>query len=78
MCYRVGAHLEVPLLGSFFQEEQGGVGHAKGENDFICMNMISSLQAPHHSDQQLVRCSAQHAPDMLNQGSKGKDPFRSC
>lgn len=42
MC-RSMTDLEVALLGSFFEEEQGGVGHAKGEYDLICMYMIPSL-----------------------------------
>lgn len=42
----LGANLEVPLLSSFLQEEQGRVGHAKGEYDLVCMYMISCLQIP--------------------------------
>ena len=38
------ADLEVSLLGSLLEEEQGGVGHAEGEYDLICMHVIASLQ----------------------------------
>lgn len=43
-CCSLKANLKVPLLSSFFQEEQGRIGHAKGKYDLICMYVISCLQ----------------------------------
>lgn len=44
-CFRqnVAAHLKVPLACCLLQEQGGGLGHAKGQDHLVGMNVVICL-----------------------------------